>query len=359
MLVCNVSLSRRRASIAASVAEVAAALDAPGTGNVVFATLVDDPANVRDRVDAFLGQIMLEAASAAAAVSAGLVYAATITEAATAADTVASVLPISGTVAETVSAADAPDATFGAWTPAALGSALRAWYKMDALTGSNGSLQGTIADASGNSFTLTQATGGNQGSLVAPGLNSLNTLRFVSATFYPMSASIMSGSSAGSLYLVFRVTSEASNNGLMDWGSSGSDSHWPYLDGVFYNDFGSTVRKTVGNPTASFVSDYRILSIYSAASDWAFYIDGGAGGSSGGTSPFFSTATNTVGWKASGINLGRNTGGAVLDGWIAEMVFTNAKQSTTDRQKMEGFLAHKWGLTGNLSSSHPYKSAPP
>ena len=48
MLVCNVSLRPPRTAIAASVAEVATALDdlGSGSGQVVFATLVDDPASV-------------------------------------------------------------------------------------------------------------------------------------------------------------------------------------------------------------------------------------------------------------------------------------------------------------------------
>ena len=74
MLVCNVSLRPPRAAIAADVAEAATAADATATGNVVFATLVDDPASVGDIVDAYLGEIMLEAASADAAADAGLVY---------------------------------------------------------------------------------------------------------------------------------------------------------------------------------------------------------------------------------------------------------------------------------------------
>jgi hypothetical protein len=111
MLVCNVSLLRRRAAIAADLAETAAALDLPGTGNVVFATLVDDPANVRDRVDAYLGQIMLEAASAAATVNAGLAYAATMVEAASAADSISSTVPLAGTISETATANSAQDAT--------------------------------------------------------------------------------------------------------------------------------------------------------------------------------------------------------------------------------------------------------
>ena len=33
--------------------------------------------------------------------------------------------------------------------------------------------------------------------------------------------------------------------------------------------------------------------------------------------------------------------------------------SDADREKAEGYLAHKWGLAGNLPDAHPYKAAPP
>src|SRR3977135_2668215 len=84
MLVCNVSLRPPRRAISAELAEVGAAVDALGTGNVVFATLVDDPASVNETLDAYLGEIMLEATSADDVVSWGVAYAAAIAEAATA-----------------------------------------------------------------------------------------------------------------------------------------------------------------------------------------------------------------------------------------------------------------------------------
>ena len=89
MLVCSVSLRPPRAGITADIAEAAAALDDAGTGQVVFATLVDDPASVGETVDAYLGLIMVEAASSADVIDASspATYTATIVEAASAADT--------------------------------------------------------------------------------------------------------------------------------------------------------------------------------------------------------------------------------------------------------------------------------
>lgn len=92
MLVCSVSLRAPRRAVSVNLAEIAAANDASTTGNIVFATLVDDPASVRDTVNAYLGEIMVEAASAADVVNAGLAYAAAIDEAVTAVDTPAAAL---------------------------------------------------------------------------------------------------------------------------------------------------------------------------------------------------------------------------------------------------------------------------
>lgn len=93
MLVCNVSLRPPRRAIAGELLEAATAADATATGNVVFATLVDDPASVRDIVDAYLGEIMLEAATASDTLFAGSIFAAGIDEAVTAADTQDATVP--------------------------------------------------------------------------------------------------------------------------------------------------------------------------------------------------------------------------------------------------------------------------
>ena len=49
----------------------------------------------------------------------------------------------------------------------------------------------------------------------------------------------------------------------------------------------------------------------------------------------------------------------VFDGEIAEVVMYQGDVGTVDRQKIEGYLAHKYGLAANLPSTHPYKTTPP
>lgn len=57
------------------------------------------------------------------------------------------------------------------------------------------------------------------------------------------------------------------------------------------------------------------------------------------------------------LNIGGNyTEDQSLDGYIAELV---AFANPTDQQIIEGYLAWKWGLQGNLPIGHPYKNFPP
>jgi methionine-rich copper-binding protein CopC len=52
-------------------------------------------------------------------------------------------------------------------------------------------------------------------------------------------------------------------------------------------------------------------------------------------------------------------GSSYLSGVIAEVVVVQAAMSDSDRWKLEGYLAWKWGMVANLPADHPYKSAAP
>ena len=52
-------------------------------------------------------------------------------------------------------------------------------------------------------------------------------------------------------------------------------------------------------------------------------------------------------------------GGRSWDGSFAELLCYEGSLGATDRQKVEGYLAWRWGLQGNLPVDHPYKSAAP
>jgi hypothetical protein len=47
-----------------------------------------------------------------------------------------------------------------------------------------------------------------------------------------------------------------------------------------------------------------------------------------------------------------------FDGLIGEIIIINSVENTV-RQKVEGYLAHKWGIESELPSDHPYKNSAP
>jgi len=66
----------------------------------------------------------------------------------------------------------------------------------------------------------------------------------------------------------------------------------------------------------------------------------------------------TLAYDATYLALGEGGSGEGLTGLIGEIVIFDEFDLTT-RRKTEGYLAHKWGLSGDLPSGHPYKSAAP
>jgi uncharacterized repeat protein (TIGR02543 family) len=70
----------------------------------------------------------------------------------------------------------------------------------------------------------------------------------------------------------------------------------------------------------------------------------------------FGTAANTM----TTLRLGSKHGNAqYVNGGVAEVVLVYDDITTETRQKIEGYLAHKWGLTNSLPADHPYKSVAP
>ena len=48
-----------------------------------------------------------------------------------------------------------------------------------------------------------------------------------------------------------------------------------------------------------------------------------------------------------------------LNGSIGEIIIFSSTSTELEIEKVEGYLGHKWGLTGNLPADHPYKSNAP
>ena len=54
-----------------------------------------------------------------------------------------------------------------------------------------------------------------------------------------------------------------------------------------------------------------------------------------------------------------NGTGEFYDGKIGEIILLNSLSTSDERQILEGYLAHKWGIESELPSDHPYKISAP
>ena len=73
----------------------------------------------------------------------------------------------------------------------------------------------------------------------------------------------------------------------------------------------------------------------------------------------FSTDSATTELAGLLYNAGSTSDNRGWKGGFGEFVALSANASTEDREKLEGYLAHKWGLSEDLPSDHPYKNEAP
>lgn len=82
--------------------------------------------------------------------------------------------------------------------------------------------------------------------------------------------------------------------------------------------------------------------------------------------PYFNavamTTKNGANASATGMTLGDTDTGNARQPWlgtVGEIIIYNSVLTTSQRQSVEGYLAHKWGLQSSLPANHPYKTIAP
>lgn len=244
-------------------------------------------------------------------------------------------------------------------------ASLQAWYDASLLTGSDGDRKTTWPDQTANAYNATASLGPVL-KTGANGLNSLNVLQWAHALNEPltMSSSLLNGATAGSAFCVVKDTNDPAANDAQSGGwfngftsdtSGTKNGHYPYTDSKIYPHFGSTVRGTGLDPTPSLAS-WRLFSEQISGSAGSavrsMFIDGTSIGTQSSLTVNFGAVARWIGSSIGGT-------GQFFEGKMAELLFFNADLGTTDRQKVEGYLAWKWGLQANLPGGHPYAGAAP
>lgn len=252
------------------------------------------------------------------------------------------------------------------WTPDLIATQL--WFDA-ASAGSVTMVSGAVSqwnDKSGNARHVMQGTAGKRPVYVAAGLNGINIVRFDGIDDALRGTTSLSGlAQAVGAVSVFAVAKSdalpsvtrdiaflttASGSRVFLGTTSGSTVYvgGRRLDADTFASANSTALSTAAQ-LYSGVLNY-------ASSDAAIYVDGTLSASN----TTFQTDGVTSNTSLTAICIGADGGGTgqFFDGDIAEVIVVHSVDATL-RQLIEGYLAHKWGLTANLPSDHPYKSNPP
>ena len=140
----------------------------------------------------------------------------------------------------------------------------------------------------------------------------------------------------------------------------------PTVNGANQNNTVLSATETAWNDGGAFINVEDYLTTAARHTGRAFnssYLNGVLSEQNHGFSPaFFShhgTGVTTVG-QSYHIGHNRFLGQEwPYNGTMGEIIICPADHDATTRQKFEGYLAHKWGLTALLPAGHPYKVYPP
>jgi hypothetical protein len=252
-----------------------------------------------------------------------------------------------------------------AWGPAQLGSALALWF--DANDAATLTFDGTNVaqwnDKSGNARHLTQSATAqrpaysatafsgrptvtfdgsndclsttNAGALNVTDVSFLMVMRYVSATGEDVPFGLGSTNNTRAIRVMYRANG-GTTLGFATWA----------------NDIGASSLSTDTG------GGYHLVEAIQSASNVFLWRNGTADTTSPRVLPNAPVAVNQNGATLGSLQ-GSSVGTYYSNISVSEVIAIYSAITATPRQAIEGYLAHKWGLQGNLPATHPYKNGNP
>lgn len=229
------------------------------------------------------------------------------------------------------------------WTPTSLSGGTAIWLDANTHAGTaDGTAMAQWNDTSGNAKHATQSSGSLKPLFKTGIQNSLPVFRFDGTDDLMTTPSSGIASLPFSFFGVYKV----SNLVCRIWdGATGS--HTNCNKNTSFEMAGGTIIYGVGNTS---------FNLHSC-------IFGSGAGNSYGALNGTAVADMTANAATPNVvfTIGADHGAASLwtQGDLAELIWINGAVSSTDRDKIEGYLAWKWGLQASLPGGHAYASAAP
>ena len=244
------------------------------------------------------------------------------------------------------------------WAPANLATPanMSVWLRSD--TGIT-TVAGAMTAWTDKSSNANNASASGTGPAVSSGaLNGYDTVNFNGSSHYMTiaDAATLDLNAAGVSFIALVKTTKstaASTQGLIT-----KESTWNYsikMDGssqgsVSFSNGSSSDESTAGsNP----VNDWNIAIMNKSDK---YYVNGSEQGAAAYTPAANNTKVVYLGaWNASA----GPTVSSYFTGELAEIIVYNGQLTTNERQQIEGYIAHRYGLQSNLPSTHPYRNFAP
>lgn len=218
-------------------------------------------------------------------------------------------------------------------------SNLKLWLRSDLAVTSSSNYISSWGDVSGWNNDATQATSGNQPTIVANEINGKNIIRFNGTT---SKMSLPASSTLGiqsNPYEMFMVAKSSSSNIQFLISGATNEQFEYHLNGTTgarfipitstYLDLGTSGNFTDGNT--------HVFSARASSSGGAVRVDGNDGGTS---------SANILSSNSGALQLGaRSDGNYYFNGDIAEVILYNSVLSSSDRSTVEQYLANRYGIT--------------
>ncbi|MFG6461195.1 PA14 domain-containing protein [Roseateles sp. DXS20W] len=242
-----------------------------------------------------------------------------------------------------------------AWTPGQLNN-LSLWLDAADLDGdgvregfAEGGLtaDGRVAlwrDKSGNGRDATTSNGSYEPFYIADGMNGLPTLR-LDGLDDRLSISLPTIASGGSIYWVQR----SGDSFYMPMYTGASSSPWLLIAG---QGDGTTDVVGAGNTNlkSAWTMDGTLQTWNTRANVYTTLAE---------ATHVVSTVNQALSFNGS-LTIGNSWGGQWMSSAdYSEVVVTGTTLSTADQQRLDGYLAWKWGTVGLLAAANPYKTAAP
>ena len=248
------------------------------------------------------------------------------------------------------------------WTP--LEASAELWLDADdvtTITQASG-LVSAWEDKSGNQRDALQTTGANRPSIGVTTLNGRNVISFNGSSSFFKVADFYAA--PANVYAVIKTEVLTGIQHIVRKGFTAGTDSFEYQLRLNADDYQVTLAQSSTVTINLLATDQLTTNPTILGYDWngssLFIYENGTSVASASASITQYNATQELRIGAAHSSASdASSPAAVLNGYIAELVIFSGALSTTDRQKLEGYLAHKWGLTSILPGGHPYEDVAP